>query len=729
VGEKFRGNSLAEVMTVVAEEKRIERKLIHFEGFTLDVGKRGLFRGDERLHLTSKPLETLIFLVENRGRVVEKRELFDAVWKETFVTNDVLVQAIREIRRALDDNKDDPRFVQTVPRRGYRFIGDVAFQLPFVRPETGERAPLTVVPKSVPEKALSFSRIFLALAGVAIIAAFAWLVWSENSESPRSAEKAPLSSTFVTQSLKHLPTGEFPVGKPAFSPDGKLVLYVGSSRETSGFGDIFVMSASGGESMRITSNSSPSGDLPVFTADASHVVFSRPRGGEESSRVLDLYIAPTSGGETRLYMPESSGAGFSPDGKWVAYTKHLHAQKLLLLSPTSDLSQYSEIAVDGYTPRWSPDGRWIAYTTSNPNGGPGDLWIVDPGTLSEPRNLTQELQQIYGLTWSADSRSLIFSSKRTGPNLLWRVALENRLIEPISTGIGDAAAPSASTDGKTLLFHNALVTKDLMLFDGGPNTEPRQITHGEYHHWVKLSPSGNSVASVMQRPDFGEHLYVTDLKTMQQLSVGDTPAHHPCWLDEENVAYLLRDATTPADTKVEVVNIGTKVTSLLTVFSGLAEWLAIHPDRRRVAVVSTTGDGTQKIVLRNLDGTDDQVLVEGGRYTVLRWLPNGSALTWSGPSQASSPASDGIWKYDLVTRGVQQIVSDGYGPAWNPSGKILYYSRGREFSGLWQFDTVRERKSLIRTWTEVTDFDLVGKRLLFAQGSGRGQIYSITLDH
>jgi len=712
---------------VVADERRIERKLIHFEGFTLDLGKRGLFRGQERLHLTAKPLETLIFLVENRGLVVEKQEILDTVWKDTFVTEDVLVQAIREIRRVLEDDKDNPCCIQTVPRRGYRFIGDASVELPFVNAEIGERTALTVVPRQGRRKWTKLYWEFAAFTGILIAGILVWFVWKDPTHETRSSEQNSRSeNTFSPQSLHHFQTGEFPVGKPAFSPDGELILYVGSSDRTRGYGDILIMSAAGGDPIRVSERANPSGDLPVFTGDGSHVVFSRARGGEEQSRLLDLYVVPSSGGEMKLYLPEASGAGFSPDGKWVAYTKHLRSRNVLWLSPTNDLSEHREVTVDGFTPRWSFDGKWIAYTTSNPNGGIGDLWIVDADTLSERKNLTRELQQLYGLTWTSDSRSIVFSSKRTGPQLLWRVSIDDGDIQLAHTDIGDCAAPSISSNGRTLIFHNVLVTKDLMLVTDLGDKEAQQVTHNEYHQWLRLSPSGEKAASIMQRPDFGEHLYVTDLKTKLSIRLSDVPAHHPVWLDEENVAYMFHDAVA-GETKVEVVNITSKVTTPLTQFSGLAQWLAVHPDKRKIAVVLTSADGQERIVLRDLDSETEQILVEGGQYRALRWRPDGSAISWSGPSQASTPATDGIWAYDIAKRQVSELVSDGYGPVWGAGGKTLYYSRGGEFAGLWQFDTVRQQKSKIHQWEEVSHYDLANGRLLYAKGAGRGQIYSLTL--
>jgi DNA-binding winged helix-turn-helix (wHTH) protein len=132
--------------------KRERATLFQFGGFTLDLQRRGLYRDGNRIHLTSKPLELLIYLVENAGRPVEKRELLDSVWNGVFVTEDNLVQAIIEIRRALGDNKDDPRFIQTIPRLGYRFVAEVSLEWTPVEPSTSAATTFTVHEKKQPLK-------------------------------------------------------------------------------------------------------------------------------------------------------------------------------------------------------------------------------------------------------------------------------------------------------------------------------------------------------------------------------------------------------------------------------------------------------------------------------------------------------------------------------------------------------------------------------------------------
>src|SRR5262245_11811022 len=104
--------------------------LLQFGPFTLDLQRHGLYLDGKRVHLTSKPFETLAVLVEYRGKTVEKQQLLDAVWKDAFVTEDSLVKAVREIRRVLGDEKGSPQFIQTVPGEGYRFIAEVTLANP-----------------------------------------------------------------------------------------------------------------------------------------------------------------------------------------------------------------------------------------------------------------------------------------------------------------------------------------------------------------------------------------------------------------------------------------------------------------------------------------------------------------------------------------------------------------------------------------------------------------------
>ena len=95
-----------------------------FGPFRLEVGERLLFRGSERISLPPKVLDTLFVLIENRGRLLEKGVLLDAVWPDTFVEESSLAQNISLLRKALGDNNGVP-YIETLPKRGYRFTAGV----------------------------------------------------------------------------------------------------------------------------------------------------------------------------------------------------------------------------------------------------------------------------------------------------------------------------------------------------------------------------------------------------------------------------------------------------------------------------------------------------------------------------------------------------------------------------------------------------------------------------
>ena len=97
-----------------------------FGPFKLDERERRLTRQGQVVHLQPKSFEVLLYLLEHAGKLVEKNEVIDAVWKEAIVTENSLTVCIRQIRIALEDHADAPGFIETIPASGYRFIADVA---------------------------------------------------------------------------------------------------------------------------------------------------------------------------------------------------------------------------------------------------------------------------------------------------------------------------------------------------------------------------------------------------------------------------------------------------------------------------------------------------------------------------------------------------------------------------------------------------------------------------
>src|SRR5215471_16178153 len=106
-------------------EKMQEEQVLRFDPFHCDPGNARLWRGRQLIALTPKAFAVLCHLVEYGGQLVTKDALLTAVWPDIYVSEGVLSECVREIRKALGDTPQAPRFVQTVHRRGYRFIAQV----------------------------------------------------------------------------------------------------------------------------------------------------------------------------------------------------------------------------------------------------------------------------------------------------------------------------------------------------------------------------------------------------------------------------------------------------------------------------------------------------------------------------------------------------------------------------------------------------------------------------
>ena len=101
-----------------------EQKFYEFDEFRLDIDDKTLWRGKEKVYLPLKAVEMLTLLIENRGRTVTKDEILEKLWEDTFVDENNLAVTVSALRKAFGERKDENRFIETVPRRGYRFVAD-----------------------------------------------------------------------------------------------------------------------------------------------------------------------------------------------------------------------------------------------------------------------------------------------------------------------------------------------------------------------------------------------------------------------------------------------------------------------------------------------------------------------------------------------------------------------------------------------------------------------------
>ena len=103
-----------------------DSQIVRFANFEVDLRAGEVRKGGRKLKLSGQPLQVLAILLEQPGQIVTREELQKRLWPDTFVDVDHnLNTAINKIREALGDSAENPRFVETLPRRGYRFVAGV----------------------------------------------------------------------------------------------------------------------------------------------------------------------------------------------------------------------------------------------------------------------------------------------------------------------------------------------------------------------------------------------------------------------------------------------------------------------------------------------------------------------------------------------------------------------------------------------------------------------------
>src|SRR5262245_15022669 len=280
--------------------------LLRFGEFTLDLQRHGLYRGSERIHLTSKPFETLAVLVEHRGKTVEKQKLLDAVWKDAFVTEDSLVKAIRAIRRALDDEKSSPQFIQTVPGEGYRFIAEVTP----VNPVNGHRpeAEPEVAEVQKPDTPPAIRRLSgfwtKAVAG-ALLATFTGVIlWRLSLKSKSSTHQRIIAEGSASRTSADS------------SPDSNWIAFI--DNDANGVPQVWVKHVADREPTQITSGD-VAANHPRWSPKNDRIVFNRVR--RSANEWPTIWTVPPFGGSEPTLLMQGRNPNWSSDGNRLVYEK------------------------------------------------------------------------------------------------------------------------------------------------------------------------------------------------------------------------------------------------------------------------------------------------------------------------------------------------------------------------------------------------------------------------
>ena len=468
-------------------------RIIRFSTFEVNLRTGELRQRGQKVKLQEQPLQLLAALLERPGELVTREELRGKLWPaDTFVDFDhSLNAAIKRLRDALGESAERPIFVETVARRGYRFIGNVETPIPSalsdlegLKPDTETgRIPTKVSPTSASGPWAQKWQFVGAALAIVVVASMAvgWLLW-------RQASRSKLSQASVT--LQRLTTNatENRVFASAISPDGKYLAY---SDKTGAY-------------LRLLST----GELHPLLPKASDGTFLG--WFPDSSQLLASWAAPPAnrrlwslsilGGNPQQMSDEGWSASVSPDGSQIVFLKgaafaEAGQEIWLMRADGADQRKLMSFPEGGFaSPVWSPDGRWIAYMKFKHGPNNEEHWI-------ELFNLKQGTKRVvlsetrldgWGFIWLPDGR-LLYAMDEPPPSQnssnFWAASIDLSTgrfagrAARITSGDGFAVKPSVTADGKRLVFNRARPQVDVYISEfsaKGPRlSTPRRLTFDE----------------------------------------------------------------------------------------------------------------------------------------------------------------------------------------------------------------------------------------------------------
>src|ERR1043166_5847927 len=197
-----------------------------FGEFIVDTDQKVLLRHDKELPLTPKLFETLLILVENSGRIVQKEQFMERLWPHTFVEEANLTSNIQQLRKSLGDNARQPQYIETVTKRGYRFIADVQrVEMPHNGAHNSASrvdTSLPAIPATVTARKRVRRKAVIALATAAVVVTLGGFVFWRSSKT--SSKKLGDLVANLPLKIERL-TASGQSRNAAVSPDGRYVAY------------------------------------------------------------------------------------------------------------------------------------------------------------------------------------------------------------------------------------------------------------------------------------------------------------------------------------------------------------------------------------------------------------------------------------------------------------------------------------------------------------------------
>ena len=635
---------------------------IRFGLFEADLSTGELRKRGRKIPLQDQPFRVLTALLQRPGEVVSREEFQRAVWPgNTFVEFDEgLNKAIQKLRQALDDSSDNPRFIETLPRKGYRFIAPV---------DGNAVSP----PAAEPVKRRSTEVLAWVLLGIASVALVVLAGVYFRLLHPASQP-----------ALKAVPLTSYPGRQitPAISPDGKQVAFAWKG-EQGGNLDIYVKLVDAGEPLRLTTN--PAHEYgPAWSPDGRYIAFCRELSGH-----FEIWMVPALGGAERK-LAESAGCGlfWSPDGKHLAIVDKNASPEpysiFLLSVETGDKQELTSPPIKtasarDWSPRFSPDGQTLAFVRSAFFHS-DEIYLLpltsDGRPQSEPRRLTPSKQTIFSFDWTADGRRIVYPPDQVG--------IANLLVAPASGGAPERlAVADANVTAVSISRSASRLVYQRDVFD--------------YNIWRIPGPNSSDKASA-------------PVKFIASTQPDREPQFSP---DGTRIVFT---STRSGNNEIWICDSEGRNTSQLTSFNGpdlgSPRW---SPDSRWIAFDGNKA-GNWDIYIISRDGGQPRRLTAGPSD---KWRPS-----WSHDGRwiyfgSTKTGDEQVWKTPAQGgEAVRLTKNKGGGEVFESfDGKFVYYADA-EKPGVWKVPVAGGEETRVLDWGGEGGWALTNQGICFFDFSG-----------
>ena len=495
------------------------KRFYEFGPFRVDASERVLLRQGQPVMLTPKLFDTLLALVERSGHIVEKAELIETVWPGTFVEESNLSSSVSLLRKTLGSAEDGKPYIETVPRRGYRFAATVEVTGESTDLIMGRRTRMHVVTREEEETStgemeavrsrssasyLSTAAkrdkrsVIFALSALVIVVAGVFLglrYVGRNEPATKSVEPfAKIKMARLTT------TGRAHVA--AISPDGKYLVHV---MDSAGQQSLWLRHIATGSDQEIVPSSRDGFSALTFSPDGNRIYFSRFPTFESGPAVL--YQVPVLGGPAKKLLEDiDTTITFSPDGKRLAFMRGYPTRgERLLIVANADGNGEQVLATHKLEdlflvgPAWSPNGETIVFPLrgTGPDAPYGNLMEVRLNDGVEKQITAHQWSAILAICWLRDGSGLVtIAAEEPGSSWqIWYVSYPAGTVRRITNDLNDYQNVSLTADSSSLVAVRFEQVSDIWMVPGGDASRASQITNNRFDGvgGISWTPDGRIV--------------------------------------------------------------------------------------------------------------------------------------------------------------------------------------------------------------------------------------------